>query len=237
MARADALRYLGLDRREALWAVKGLPAGTKSAAPLPLFAAARAEELGTAPAVTLPAMRLSEHVVDDYASLRFSLKAHPLSFLRDGLAAEGIVEAKRLIELPNGKPVKVAGLVLVRQSPGTAKGVIFATLEDETGVVNVIVWPDVFARQRKVLLGARLLGVEGPLQREGLVIHVIAKRLVDLSPRLKQLSAPGFDHGARELGEPLVPPHARADRVTRPGGPDPREAGDARALYPSRNFR
>jgi error-prone DNA polymerase len=90
--------------------------------------------------------------------------------------------------------------------------VIFATLEDETGVVNVIVWPDVFARQRKVLLGARLLGVEGPLQREGLVIHVIAKRLVDLSPRLEQLSAPGFDRTARE-------------------------AGDARALYPSRNFR
>ena len=95
-----------------------------------------------------------------------------------------------LLEPSAGEPA-LAGLVLVRQRPGTAKGVIFATLEDETGVVNVIVWPDVFARQRKVLLGARLLGVEGPLQREGLVIHVIAKRLVDLSPRLAQLSAPG----------------------------------------------
>ena len=211
LARADAFCSLGLDRRAALWAVKGLPAGTKSAAPLPLFAAVRAEELGAEPAVRLPGMRLSEHVVDDYASLRFSLKAHPVSFLRDGLAAEGIVEAARLPELPKDKPVKVAGLVLVRQRPGTAKGVIFATLEDETGVVNVIVWPDVFARQRKVLLGARLLGVEGPLQREGLVIHVIAKRLVDLSPRLKQLSAPGFDPAARDLGAPTI--------------------------YPSRNFR
>ncbi len=216
LARADAFRSLGLDRRAALWAVKGLPrgaksGGAKSAAPLPLFAAARAEELGAEPAVQLPGMRLSEHVVDDYASLRFSLKAHPVSFLRDGLAAEGIVEAARLAEWPKDAPVKVAGLVLVRQRPGTAKGVIFATLEDETGVVNVIVWPDVFARQRKVLLGARLLGVEGPLQREGLVIHVIAKRLVDLSPRLEQLSAPGLDHAAREPGAP--------------------------ALYPSRNFR
>jgi error-prone DNA polymerase len=215
LARADAFRSLGLDRRAALWAVKGLPAGTKSAAPLPLFAAARTEDLGAEPAVQLPELRLSEHVVDDYASLRFSLKAHPVSFLRPGLAAEGMVEAARLPELPKDKPVKVAGLVLVRQRPGTAKGVIFATLEDETGVVNVIVWPDVFARQRKVLLGARLLGVEGPLQREGLVIHVIAKRLVDLSPRLEQLSAPqgdsGFDRAAREAGAP--------------------------ALYPSRNFR
>ncbi|MCH8037190.1 MAG: hypothetical protein IIC53_08705 [Proteobacteria bacterium] len=215
LARADAFRSLGLDRRAALWAVKGLPAGVKSAAPLPLFAAARAEELGAEPAVQLPELRLSEHVVDDYASLRFSLKAHPVSFLRAGLAAEGRVEAARLAEWPKDKPVKVAGLVLVRQRPGTAKGVIFATLEDETGVVNVIVWPDVFARQRKVLLGARLLGVEGPLQREGLVIHVIAKRLVDLSPRLAQLSAPESDSGS--------------DRAARDPG--------ACALYPSRNFR
>ena len=139
--------------------------------------------------MVLPEMRLSEHVVDDYASLRFSLKAHPVSFLRAGLAAEGRVEAARLAEWPKDKPVKVAGLVLVRQRPGTAKGMIFATLEDETGVINAIVWPDLFARQRKVLLGARLLGIEGRLQREGLVIHVIAKHLIDLSPYLATLSA------------------------------------------------
>jgi len=192
LARADAFRSLGLDRRQALWAIKGLPrgAGVKSADPLPLFAAARAEELGEEPAVVLPEMRLSEHVVDDYASLRFSLKAHPVSFLRAELAGRGMVEAARLIELPNDGPVKVAGLVLVRQRPSTAKGVIFVTLEDETGVVNAIVWPDLYARQRKVLLSARLLGIEGRLQREGLVIHVIAKNLIDLSPYLATLSAP-----------------------------------------------
>ena len=229
LARADAFRSLGLDRRQALWAIKGLPRGAggsagggaggsaKPADLLPLFAAARAEELGEEPAVALPEMRLSEHVVDDYASLRFSLKAHPVSFLRAALAERGMVEAARLTELPNDGPVKVAGLVLVRQRPGTAKGVIFATLEDETGVVNVIVWPDLFARQRKVILSARLLGIEGRLQREGLVIHVIAKNLIDLSPYLATLSAP---LGGPDPGAPLTAP-----------------PGDAGILYPSRNFR
>ena len=135
-------------------------------------------------------MSLGEEVVEDYASLRFSLKAHPVSFLRARLAAEGMVETARLLELANGGTVKVAGLVLVRQRPGTAKGVIFATLEDETGVANIIVWPDVFARCRKTVLAARLLGVEGPLQREGLVTHVIARRLFDLTPRLAALRDP-----------------------------------------------
>jgi error-prone DNA polymerase len=220
LARADAFRSLGLDRRQALWAIKGLPrgAGAKPAAALPLFAAARAEELGEEPAVALPEMRLSEHVVDDYASLRFSLKAHPVSFLRAELAERGMVEAARLIELPNGGPVKVAGLVLVRQRPGTAKGVIFATLEDETGAINAIVWPDLYARQRKVLLSARLLGIEGRLQREGLVIHVIAKNLIDLSPYLATLNAPpgSAPLGSAPLGDPNL------------GAP---------AIYPSRNFR
>ncbi len=222
LARADAFRSLGLDRRQALWAIKGLPgAGVKSADALPLFAAARAEELGEEPAVALPDLRLSEHVVDDYASLRFSLKAHPVSFLRAELRERGMVEAARLAEWPNDKPVKVAGLVLVRQRPGTAKGVIFTTLEDETGVINAIVWPDLFARQRKVILGARLLGIEGRLQREGLVIHVIAKKLIDLSPYLATLSAPlsGPDPGAPLEASPTAPP------------------GDAGILYPSRNFR
>jgi error-prone DNA polymerase len=221
LARADAFRSLGLDRRQALWAIKGLPRGagplgsTKPADPLPLFAAARAEELGEEPAVALPEMRLSEHVVDDYASLRFSLKAHPVSFLRAELAGRGMIEAARLSELPNDAAVKVAGLVLVRQRPGTAKGVIFATLEDETGVVNAIVWPDLYARQRKVLLSARLLGIEGRLQREGLVIHVIAKHLIDLSPCLATLNAP----------------------LDAPPGVLPDVDAAARNLYRARNFR
>jgi error-prone DNA polymerase len=236
LARADAFRSMGLARREALWAVKALPAGEASSAPLPLFAAAEAEEIGAEPPVSLPAMSLGEHVVDDYASLRLSLKAHPVSFLRAELAAEGMVAACRLMEVPNHKRIKLAGLVLVRQRPGTAKGVIFATLEDETGVANIIVWPDVFARYRKVVLAASLLGVEGRLQREGLVIHIIAERLHDLSPRLARLQTPA----ARTLGEAgLSAPVARADEVKRPGR-DQREnaieAAEAKRIYRSRDF-
>ncbi|MFQ6017336.1 MAG: error-prone DNA polymerase, partial [Kiloniellaceae bacterium] len=233
LARADAYRSMGLSRREALWAVKGLPAGTKSRSLLPLFAAAQAEERGPEPAARLPEMGLGEHVAEDYASLRFSLKAHPVSFLRPGLKAEGMVETARLIELASGKPVKIAGLVLVRQRPGTAKGVIFATLEDETGVANIIVWPDIFARYRKTVLSARLLGVEGPLQREGLVVHVIAKRLFDLTPRLAALTTPP----TRERGAPLTPPQARAHDAGRPGRDLPPRTAARDPRFPSRDFR
>jgi DNA polymerase III alpha subunit len=124
----------------------------------------------------LPEAALSEEVVDDYRSLRLSLKAHPVSFLRGELAALGLVEAARLAELPDGSWVKLAGLVLVRQRPGSAKGVTFATLEDETGVANTIVWADVFARYRQTVLKASLLMVEGRLQREQTVIHLVAQR-------------------------------------------------------------
>jgi error-prone DNA polymerase len=231
LARADAFGTLGLNRRAALWAVKGLPLGAAGGpgrgAPLPLFAAAGEEERGEEPEVILPEAALSEEVVDDYRSLRLSLKAHPVSFLRDELAAMGLVEAARLGELPDGCWVRLAGLVLVRQRPGSAKGVIFATLEDETGVANTIVWADVFARYRQVVLKASLLMVEGRLQREQTVIHLVAQRLTDMTDRLHALAQPDA---------PLEPPFARADEVKRPGrelrdlptGPDP--------LYPSRNF-
>src|SRR3546814_8297816 len=123
-------------------------------------------------------MDLSEHVVEDYRALRFSLKAHPLSFLRQSLAREGIVEAMQLEVLKPGILVRVAGLVLVRQRPGDS-GVIFATLEDETGIANVIIWPTVFERFRAAVLKSSLLAVKGRLQREGLVIHVVAEGLID----------------------------------------------------------
>ncbi len=206
LARADAYRSQGLARREALWAVKRLPGEKKKSAPLPLFAAAGIEDRGAEPPVTLPPMDLSEHVVDDYRALRLSLKAHPLAFLRDSLAAEGIVEAMRLAELTPGRQVKVAGLVLVRQRPGSASGVIFATLEDETGVANVIIWPAVFERHRAAVLKASLLAVRGRLQREGLVIHVVAEELIDMTGRLADLKP-----GAVLTAEP-----ARADEVKRP---------------------
>ena len=187
LAEADAFGSLDLTRRQALWAVKGL-----GPPPLPLFAAAEARlgdgVAGVEPEIALPAAGLGEEVSDDYRFLRLSLKAHPLALLRETLSARGIVPSERLAKLANGKRVSVAGLVLVRQRPGTAKGVIFATLEDETGVANIIVWPPIFERYRRIVLGSRLLAVEGTLQREGLVIHVIAKSVSDLSPMLDHLA-------------------------------------------------
>ncbi|MDJ0934205.1 MAG: error-prone DNA polymerase [Kiloniellales bacterium] len=224
LARADAFRSQGLDRRAALWAVKGLPEAT----PLPLFAAAGEEEQGEEAAVALPAMGLPEHVVDDYRSLRLSLKAHPVSFLRDRLAAEGVIPNARLAQLADGARVKVSGLVLVRQRPGTASGVIFATLEDEGGIANTVIWPKVFERFRAIVMGASLVAVEGKLQKEGLVIHVIADRLIDKTAWLADLATP-----ARDLFDP---PYARADEVKRPGR-DPRDNKLGRHPRNQRLFR
>jgi error-prone DNA polymerase len=226
LARADALRSLALDRREALWAVKALPV----AAPLPLFAAAGEEERGAEPAVRLPRLSLSEHVVADYASLRLSLKAHPLSFLRGTLAREGLVPAAVLAELPDGARASLSGLVLVRQRPGSAKGVIFATLEDETGVANIVVWPDCFERFRAILLKACLLAVEGKIQKQGIVIHLVAERLSDMTERLHELGRP-----QRPL---IAPAPAHAEKAPcRPGPqPPPRHPRQANPMPRSRDF-
>jgi error-prone DNA polymerase len=185
LAAADAFRSLGLDRRDALWVVGGLRrAGDKD--DLPLFALAASHELE--PDVALPPMRLGEHVVEDYRHLRFSLKAHPVSFLRADLDRRGTLRHECLAAIPSGRRVTVAGLVLVRQRPGSANGVIFMTLEDETGVANTIVWPKVFETFRPVVLGARLISLTGKLQSEAGVIHIIAERIDDLTPLLKRLS-------------------------------------------------
>jgi error-prone DNA polymerase len=195
LAEADALRSLGLDRRGALWALKALgePA-------LPLFAAAdrgpqarpaasEASAGEASAAALLPVMPLGEHVVADYASTGLSLKRHPLAFLRPELAAAGYVAAADLAALPPGSRPAVAGLVLVRQRPGSANGVVFITLEDETGIANLIVWPDRLERFRRAALGARLLGCRGRLQREESVLHLVAEDLRDLTPRLETLRA------------------------------------------------
>jgi len=204
LARGDAFGSMGLDRRKALWAVKAL-----GPEPLPLFAAAFEEEQGNEPEVSLPAIGLGEQVIDDYASLRLSLKAHPLSFLREGLAAQGAVPNERLKALADGTRVTLAGLVLARQRPGTAKGVIFATLEDETGVANIIVWPPVYERYRRIVLGARLIMVSGKMQREGIVIHVIANKLVDLTFFLSTLSdEPGTADQTRNIERAQADPRA-----------------------------
>ncbi len=204
LAQGDAFRSIGLDRREALWAARALNrvGGEED---LPLFE--RAAMAGREADVDLPAMRLGEHVVEDYRTLRLSLKAHPAALVRDDLAGRGVVEADRLSMLRNGAAVCVAGLVLVRQRPDTASGVIFMTLQDETSIANIIVWPAVFERCRAEVLGARLCAVDGKIQNEHGVVHVIAERLHDFSPLLARLS-----------GSPLREAVAPADEGRRPDG-------------------
>jgi error-prone DNA polymerase len=213
LAEADAFRSLGLDRRAALWAAQGLGGGGRKDR-LPLFDQAALGDIRREPDVDLPPMPLGEHVVNDYRYLSLSLKAHPVSFLRAGLATEGVVENQRLSELPDGKYVTVSGLVLVRQRPGTASGVIFMTIEDETGIANAIIWPRTFERFRPVVLGARLVTVTGKMQSEKGVIHVIADRIEDRTPLLAMLSA---DNAA-------VEPLSRADEVKRPPIEIPKKA-------------
>jgi error-prone DNA polymerase len=187
LASADAFRSIGLDRRAALWDARAL----KQAPELPLFVAADARDEGAelVPA-RLPEMPLAEHVVNDYQTIRLSLKAHPMGFLRDHYAKAGFITADRLKSIRDGKRVSIAGLVLIRQRPGSAKGVCFITLEDETGIANLVVWPDVFDKQRKIVMGARLMCVHGIIQKdaEDGVIHVVARKLEDHTHMLRHLS-------------------------------------------------
>jgi error-prone DNA polymerase len=206
LAEADAFRSIGLDRRAALWAARRLDTiGIKRTAIkkikkaeenpaahadlLPLLAPHASDELFPEPQVALPAMPLCEHVAEDYVATGLSLKAHPVSFFRDRLAKLGVVHnaEHRSDKLPQGSMVTVAGLVLIRQMPGTAKGVVFATLEDETDIANIIVWPKVFEKNRRTVMTARFLVVRGRLQRAGLVVHVVAQSFVDLSAELRRL--------------------------------------------------
>ena len=199
LAEADAFRSLGLDRRAALWAARRLdaigvaPATPKQSSvlkrPLSLLDTARGDDLFPEPAVALPPMTLAEHVAEDYAATQLSLKEHPVTFFRDDLTRRGVLRNAELRgeRLRNDQTIWVAGLVLIRQQPGTAKGVIFMTLEDETDIANIIVWPKVFARNRRNVMTARFLMVRGRLQRAGLVVHVVAQNFVDLSAELRRL--------------------------------------------------
>ena len=202
LASADCFGSIGLSRRQALWDARSLIAGSD----LPLFAAAAQRDEGaeTSPAA-LPVMPLSEEVVADYQTTRLSLKAHPMSFLRDDLTERGFVRACDLRSRKFRSTVNVAGVVLIRQQPGSAKGVCFITLEDETGVVNLVVWPDLKARQRKVVMGARLMEVRGRVEYDDEVIHVIAQHMNDASDQLYRLS-----------DDMLNAPVARADHVVSP---------------------
>ncbi|TIM12277.1 MAG: error-prone DNA polymerase, partial [Mesorhizobium sp.] len=185
LAQADAFRSLGLDRRDALWAVRALD-GRSATETLPLFDRPAIRLRDLEPETRLPTMPLGEHVVHDYRSLGLSLKAHPLAFLRQRLDRSGVTPNARLGQVRDGKRVSVAGLVLVRQRPGNAKA-IFLTLEDEQAVANVIFWERTFNRYRPIVMGARLICVTGKLQSESDVIHIVADKVEDLTPWLSVL--------------------------------------------------
>ncbi|WP_353229286.1 error-prone DNA polymerase [Novosphingobium sp.] len=223
LATADAFGSLRLSRREALWQARSLIA----APDLPLFAAMRARDEGVeAVRARLPVMPDGEEVVADYQTLRLSLKAHPMAFLRPRLAERGFLRACDLRNRKTRAMVHVAGVVLVRQQPGTAKGVCFITLEDETGVINLVVWPDLKEKQRKVVMGARLMEVRGRVEYDDEVIHVIAAHMTDASDQLARLSDQHFD-----------PVLARADEVARPvPAPTRGHPRNARIIPKSRDF-
>jgi error-prone DNA polymerase len=186
LARADAFGSLDLDRRKSLWSVSGLESGG-----LPLFgcddaSAGRAQAGGP---IDLPAMRDEQAVTEDYSIFGLSLRNHPMSFARPFLREEGAVTAADLKSLSDGCFVKIAGLVLFRQQPGTAKGTIFMTIEDETGTANLIVWPKIAEKYRRAVFSAKALLCEGVLQKESNVIHVVSRRLIDWTRSLGRLHA------------------------------------------------
>jgi error-prone DNA polymerase len=227
LADADAFNSMGLDRREALWEIS-----TGNDRPVALFSGQSAADPSES-SVVLPKMRTSEHVLFDYAATSLSLKAHPVSFVREKLSLLRILPTKDLASCRDGDMVKVAGLVLVRQRPGTAGGVCFITIEDETGVANLVVWESLFDEFRKEILQSRLLMVEGKLQVEGEVIHVIVRRCTDLTKLLRHLSV-----GADEA--PPVLTLARGDETSIPAHAQKipnREGEQGDIFYKGRNFR
>ncbi len=202
LASADCFGSIGLTRRQALWDARSLTA----APDLPLFTHAETHEEGAERGrAALPKMPLSEEVVTDYQTTRLSLKAHPMSFLRASLGERGFVRAADLRARKNRATVQVAGVVLIRQRPGSAKGVCFITIEDETGVANVVVWPDLMERLRRVVMGARLMEVRGRVEYDDEVVHIIAQHITDTTQDLHLLS-----------DDLLSAPLARADHIKAP---------------------
>jgi error-prone DNA polymerase len=205
LADADCFRSLGLERRDALWAARGLNT-VGGQEDLPLLSLQKARNLE--PDFSLPSMILGEHVVEDYRTLGLSLKSHPAALLREEFRARGAIPAEELNNMKNGQKVRVAGLVLVRQRPGTASGVIFMTLQDETHIANIVVWARTFERFRPEVLGAQLCAVDGVVQKEGEVIHVVAHKLHDYTPLLAKLSGSEFDMSVTNADEVRRPVEA-----------------------------
>ena len=221
LADADAVRSLGFDRREGAWEARRTPSDE-----LPLFASANARELGAEADAMLPAMPASEHVAADYQMTRLSLKGHPMQFLRGMFAREGVLSCAEANVVKNGKCVRVAGVVLVRQRPGKGNA-IFITIEDESGVTNILLWARLFDRQRRAVMASRLIIAEGEIQRskEG-VVHLMATNIIDRTDDLAQLSE---THQAN-VGKPKI------DEFARPHPPRGSHPRDLRILPKSRDF-
>ncbi|MDB5694922.1 MAG: dnaE2 [Sphingomonas bacterium] len=209
LAKADAFHALGLNRRQALWAIRGLG---ETALPLLEYAERREEPVALVP------LTAGREVVEDYRATQLTLRQHPLFFLRPEFTRRRIIRCADLKATKDGRRVDIAGIILVRQKPGSAKGVLFITIEDETGVANIILWPDRFEAQRTVVMSSAMIGVTGVVQREGEVIHVIADRIHDYTAMLRQvgdidmpkLSRPGSG-GSPDRGEPGWKPKVRSD--------------------------
>jgi error-prone DNA polymerase len=214
LAEADAFHAFGADRRQGLWTVRGL-----GETPLPLFAAAdRAAASispeGIEPAVALRPLTDGREVVEDYRALQLSLRAHPLTFLREELTRRGVTRCADLAGIRDGRHVEVAGIILIRQKPGSAKGVLFITIEDETGIANGILWPDRFEAQRRTVMTASMIGMKGQVQKEGEIIHVICNRIIDHGDLLHRVGELSFPHRT-----------GRGDAAQHAGSPDHRGKG------------
>jgi len=234
LAAADAMAGLKLSRREGLWAAKGLPRD----APAPLFAAAGLDEADGRPPEALPRPHLSQEVVNDYETIRLSLKGHPVGFLRERLRARGAVTAKAYEDMRDGQKVVMAGVVLVRQRPGKGN-VTFITLEDETGVANVVLWHDLYLKYRPVVMGARLMLVRGKVQKAEGVVHLIGEHLEDISAELIALSESVALKSFLLSGDgPKGSPDAREERAEpeRPAAVRHRHPRNVRVLPRSRDF-
>jgi error-prone DNA polymerase len=214
LAEADAFHCIAESRRQGLWKVKGL-----GEAPLPLFAAADAREGAFSPEGIEPPAKLREmtegrEVVEDYRAVGLSLRGHPLQFLRRELDAMGMFKCVDLGSIRDGRNVEVAGVILVRQRPGSAKGVLFITIEDETGVAQGILWPDRFETYRRQVMSSSMIAIRGRLQKEGEVIHIVCDRITDHDAMLRSIAGRDFR---------VMPGYG--DGATNGGGPDPRDPG------------
>lgn len=235
LADADAFGDIALSRRQALWAVRGLDA-KKTTESRSLFDVGDNADLRPEAKATLPEMLPGEQVIEDYRYLSLSLKAHPVSFLREEFKAMGITCSVDLLTVPNGQRVTIGGIVLVRQRPGSAKGVIFMTLEDETGVANAIVWSKIFERYRPVVMGARLVKIRGRLQSQSGVIHTVVEHIEDITPMLGLLQKEARRFGVSARSDEALQSSGDHRQKRRSNGMEEAHRGSAKEAVPGGSY-